>query len=143
MKNILLTAKLAKDMQQHGIASYPHECCGFMLGKRAGDDIHVAEILAAENQRTDSLHNRYAISPKEYLQAEKLADSRGLELVGFYHSHPDHPAIPSQFDLDHAWPNLIYAIAAIRQGRAEAFKAYTLTDDRNAFREIAMQLAQD
>jgi proteasome lid subunit RPN8/RPN11 len=118
--------------------SYPHECCGFLLGGQSEAEFSAMKIIPAENRRTDSLHNRYNISPQDYLQTEKLADSLGQQLIGFYHSHPDHPAIPSQYDLEHAWPNLVYAIVSVQQGKAREVSAYLLAEDRSHFDTIAV-----
>lgn len=121
------------EIQQHGAAAYPHECCGFLLGRVEQNRRVVSQIHRAENQRSDSLHNRYQISPQEYLHAERLAAAARLEIVGFYHSHPDHPARPSQFDLENAWPGLVYVIVGVNQGQADQTTAWILTDDRGRF----------
>lgn len=121
------------DIQQHGEAAHPHECCGFLFGRVEDDRYIVQQTLRAQNQRRDSPHNRYQISPAEYLRAERLAAEAGLEIIGFYHSHPDHPARPSQFDLENAWPGLVYVIVGVNQGRADKTTAWELTDDRSQF----------
>jgi proteasome lid subunit RPN8/RPN11 len=78
----------------------------------------VLQTRRAQNQRDDSPHNRYQISPQDYLQADREARQAGLDIVGFYHSHPDHPARPSQFDLENAWPELVYMIVSVNKGKA-------------------------
>jgi len=125
-----------------GEASYPHECCGFLLGRQSATAIVVSKVIPAENRRTDSLHNRYDISPSDYMRTEKLADSCGLQIVGFYHSHPDHPAIPSQYDLEHAWPILVYVIVSVRKGKAGDVCAYVLAEDRSHFNQIEIKQKQ-
>lgn len=125
-------------INKQGETSYPHECCGFILGQLNETAFVAMRIIPAENRRTDSLHNRYIISPQDYLQAEKLADSLKMQLIGYYHSHPDHPAVPSQYDLEHAWPNLVYAIVSVRQGKAQEISAYLLAEDRSHFDKITV-----
>jgi proteasome lid subunit RPN8/RPN11 len=101
----------------------------------------VQETRGAQNQRNDAPHNRYQISPQEYIRAERFATAAGLEIIGFYHSHPDHPARPSQFDLENAWPGLVYIILAVNHGQAAEMAAWMLADDRSRFlpEEIAAQ----
>lgn len=121
------------EIQEHGAATYPHECCGFLFGRVEQDQRVVSQTRRAQNQRSDSPHNRYQISPPEYLRAERLAAEARLEIIGFYHSHPDHPAQPSQFDLENAWPGLIYVIIGVNQGQADKMTAWRLADDRSRF----------
>lgn len=121
------------DIQQHGEATYPHECCGFLLGRLEDNRHIVQQTQRAQNQRSDSPHNRYQISPQEYMRAERLAAEAELEIIGFYHSHPDHPAQPSKFDLENAWPGLVYVIVGVNEGRADKTTAWELMDDRSQF----------
>jgi proteasome lid subunit RPN8/RPN11 len=121
------------EIQRHGEATYPHECCGFLLGRVESDRRIVQQIRAAPNQRNDSPQNRYEISPQDYLRIDREARDSGLDIIGFYHSHPDHPARPSAFDLENAWPGLVYVIVAVNQGKAGAITAWLLSDDRSRF----------
>jgi len=132
MPIIVEKAHLA-EIQQHGVATYPHECCGFLLGRVEENRRVVEQTRRAQNQRPDSPHNRYQISPQEYMRAERLAAEAGLEVIGFYHSHPDHPAQPSQFDLENAWPGLVYVIVGVKAGQADKMTAWVLADDRSQF----------
>lgn len=124
---------------RHGEAAYPNECCGLLLGPAPeGAERRVAEAYAMRNANTASPRNRYDFDPAEHVRAQREARARGLEIIGFYHSHPDHPARPSQFDLDHAaWPGYSYVIVAIHGGRrlagAEGFGSYELAEDRSRF----------
>ena len=124
-----ISADLLGKIHRHLEAGYPHEACGVLLGK--GDT--VTEIATAANTRTDSAHNRYLIDPLAYLKIERAADQRGLQVLGIYHSHPDCPARPSQFDLDHAWPNLSYLIVSVVEGRAGESNSWQLREDRSQF----------
>ena len=119
-------------IRQHGAAAYPDECCGAMIGDEAG---LVLEALPLSNETTDERKRRFLIGPEEYRAAEKRASETGRTLLGFYHSHPNHPAVPSAFDLAHAWPNLRYLIVSVRGGRPEESRTWTLREDRSAFDE--------
>ncbi|MCI0692831.1 M67 family metallopeptidase [candidate division KSB1 bacterium] len=131
------------EIHQHGETTYPHECCGFLLGRLEENRRVVVQTRRAQNQRADSPQNRYQISPQDYMQADRNAREAGLDIVGFYHSHPDHPARPSQFDLDNAWPALVCVIVAVHQGQAGETTAWILADDRSRFlpEEIVPQTA--
>ncbi|MFQ6673357.1 MAG: M67 family metallopeptidase [Fidelibacterota bacterium] len=116
--------------------SYPEEGCGFLYGHQHDAIIEMAEVRFLENQSSDGRTHRYRISPEQYLEGEKFADEHGLELVGIYHSHPDHPAIPSRYDLEWALPSLIYLIVSVQQGRVNGFRWWKLSPDRTTFEEI-------
>jgi proteasome lid subunit RPN8/RPN11 len=119
---------------QHGEETFPNECCGFMLGKLNGTERGVTELLRAANDREDaSQYNRFLITPEAYMRGEKAARAKGLDIVGFYHSHPNAPARPSQYDLDHAWPVYSYVIVSIKDGTAADMTSWRLKDDRSAF----------
>ena len=97
----------------HGEQTYPHECCGILLGKMY-DEIKVVEaVKPLDNARTDSKENRFLITPHEVRQGEREAHRSGLEIIGFYHSHPDEVASPSGYDLENAWPWLSYVIVSV------------------------------
>jgi proteasome lid subunit RPN8/RPN11 len=118
-------------IEQHGCETFPHECCGALLGD--GDRVLATHPLP--NVTTEGPRRRFRIDDKDYLVSERQASSAGLTLLGFYHSHPDHPAEPSQYDLDHAWPTFVYPIVSILGGQPAALRAWTLRDDRSAFDE--------
>jgi proteasome lid subunit RPN8/RPN11 len=120
---------------RHGEADYPHECCGLLIGTfDAGGKKTVLETLPISNSREDAAkRNRFLISPDDLMRGEKHARARKQDVVGFYHSHPDHPAVPSQFDLDHAWPVYSYIIVSVREGRAQELLSYELRADRSRF----------
>lgn len=92
--------------------------------------------MAAENRRVDAPHRRFSIAPADYFAVEAQADREGLAIVGFYHSHPDHPAVPSAYDLEHAWPHMHYLIVAVHQGEPTETRNYLLSADRRKFDEI-------
>jgi proteasome lid subunit RPN8/RPN11 len=120
----------------HAIQTYPHECCGALLGH--AETHQVVTALALPNTTEEGPRRRFLIRPDDYRTAEREARAAGLELIGFYHSHPDHPARPSQHDLDHAWPNMHYIIASVLQGRVDGVRTWFLRDDRSAFDERAL-----
>ena len=97
-----LGAGVARAIRAHGEETYPHECCGALVGK----DGEVTAAVPLANTTEEGPRRRFLVRPSDYREAEKRAGELGAELLGFYHSHPDHPARPSQYDLDHAWPNL-------------------------------------
>jgi len=117
---------------------YPHECCGLLLGRldEGGHKKVVAEVFPVSNAREEAeRHNRSLITPEEYLRGERRARARRLDVVGNYHSHPDHPAVPSQFDLEHAWPTWSYVIVSVRGGAAAELRSWELEADRSRFSE--------
>jgi len=130
----------AAAIRSHGEATYPHECCGILLGRTLGGARRVEEVVPMRNANTTTPQNRFDFDPKEHLQVQRGARERGLEVVGFYHSHPDHPARPSQYDLDNAsWPGYSYVIVAVAQGVARQLNAFELADDRSHFIQEAVE----
>ena len=128
---ITLSAAVDGAIRAHGRETFPHECCGAMLGK----DGVVQEAYALPNTTEEGPRRRFLVRPDDYRVAEKRAREAGLDLLGFYHSHPDHPARPSQYDLDHAWPNFSYIIVSVAAGVAADVRSWKLRDDRSAFDE--------
>lgn len=120
---------LLQQIHQHLEAGYPDEACGVLLGSNGT----VTEVVPAGNERTDSARNRYLIDPLAYMKIERGADKRGLQVIGIYHSHPDVAARPSQFDIDHAWPNLSYLIVSVCKGKAVETFSWLLREDRSQF----------
>lgn len=109
-----ISEKLYGSLRAHGESTYPHECCGILLGKTTEAGVEVAALLQAGNTRTDSAHNRYHIDPRELIQAQREGRKLGLDIVGFYHSHPDHPAQWSATDFAEAhWFGCSYIITAV------------------------------
>jgi len=122
-------------IRQHGEADYPAEACG-LIGGTVEDGSQVAVLLVPlVNRRTDSARNRYLIDPESFRRAQEKLDRDGLQVIGVYHSHPDHPPTPSAFDREHAWPWLSYLILGVARGRAGEIKSWTLSQDRAAFAE--------
>jgi proteasome lid subunit RPN8/RPN11 len=116
-------------IRKHGAETYPNECCGALIGR----DGTVTATYALPNTTEEGPRRRFLVRPDDYRQAEKEARTAGAELLGFYHSHPDHPARPSQYDLDHAWPFFSYIIVSVRGGAPEDMTSWRLQEDRSAF----------
>ena len=126
---LTLQPGVADAIRAHGTETYPNECCGALMGREGV----VAATFALPNTTEEGPRRRFLVRPQDYRQAEQRASQLGGELLGFYHSHPDHPARPSQFDLDHAWPFFSYIIVAVRGGAPEDMTSWRLREDRSAF----------
>ena len=121
-------------LRAHGEQTYPHECCGVLLGKSSDGRNAVHQVVAAGNTRTDSAHNRYHIDPVELIRIQRQARALALDIVGFYHSHPDHPAQWSQTDFAEAhWLGCSYVITRVAKGKADVTNAFLLrgTEEEN------------
>ena len=116
-------------IRAHGVEAYPNECCGALIGR----DGVVSDTFALPNTTEEGPRTRFLVRPPDYQAAERRAGDVGRELIGFYHSHPDHPARPSQYDLDHAWPFFSYVIVSVRAGVSEDMTSWRLREDRSAF----------
>ena len=126
-----LQAGVAEAIRAHGVETYPNECCGALIGRDDG----VVAAVPLPNTTEEGPRRRFLVRPSDYRMAEQKATDLGSELLGFYHSHPDHPARPSQFDLDHAWPNFAYVIVSVMSGAARDMTVWYLQDDRSRFDE--------
>lgn len=125
-------------LQAHAEAGYPHEVVGLLAGDRATN--RVTRVQPLVNERADSPQNRYKVSGLAVMRAEMALNAEGLEVVGYYHSHPDHPADYSEYDRDHALPNMSYVITSIREGKMADLKSWRLTEDRAAMTPEAIEL---
>lgn len=115
-------------LRQHGEETYPHECCGVLLGKMDGSQREVTNVARCGNTRNDSPHNRYHIDPKELVRIQREGRDRGEDIIGFYHSHPDHPAQWSTTDLAEAhWIGCSYVITSVEKGRAAKTNSFELS----------------
>jgi proteasome lid subunit RPN8/RPN11 len=136
---ITLSAAVNAAIRAHGRETFPHECCGAMLGK----DGIVREAYALPNTTEEGPRRRFLVRPEDYRGAEERAREAGLELLGFYHSHPDHPAKPSQYDLDHAWPSFSYVIVSVMAGEDQSLTSWQLQADRSAFDEETVEVTEE
>jgi proteasome lid subunit RPN8/RPN11 len=126
-------------LRQHGEETYPHECCGVLLGQMDDDGVRaVTSTARAGNTRTDSAHNRYNIDPKDLIRIQREGRERGEDIIGFYHSHPDHPAQWSQTDLSEAhWFGCSYVITSVVKGKAVLTNAFELTGSDERDKKLA------
>jgi len=141
---LVVNAELAEQIRAHGVATYPHECCGALFGRdaEAGGVREVMALFPLVNRRDDSAHNRFSVSAEDVILADKKAREQGLDVIGWYHSHPDHPAQPSKYDRDHAWPWYSYIIVSVHQGVAQEMTSWRLSDDRGEFAPEAVAIRQ-
>jgi len=133
--DVALAAAARQLLEAHAAETYPHECCGALYGEATGTSFTVVEAVRFPNTTSEGPRRRFLIQPSDYRVAEAHARDTKRPLIGFYHSHPDHPARPSQYDLDHAWPNMLYTITSVREGRVEITTAWQLREDRSQFDE--------
>jgi len=146
MSSLRLSRAVYEQIRAHGEETYPHECCGALLGQLTEDGWRVEAAVRAGNMRTDSAHNRYQIAPLELVKIERDARRLGLGIAGFYHSHPDHPAQWSSTDLAEAhWLGCSYVITAVAKGKAEITNSFLLagsTEEEKRF-ELEKVLVED
>lgn len=127
----------------HGESAYPEEGAGFMLGKVDGEDKRVTAILPLANTREDAArHNRYMLTPQDYMLGEDEAERLGLDILGIFHSHPDHPDRPSEYDREWAMPWFSYVITSVQSGRAAGSRCWRLLEDRSAFIEETIHVVR-
>ena len=136
---LLVPERLIEQMNAHVEKAYPEEGAGFLIGE-AGK---VKEILALSNSREDGArHNRFLFTPEDYLQAELKAESLGLSLIGVFHSHPDSPNVPSEYDREWAQPFFSYIITRVDNGKAVSSRSWRLAEDRSGYEEEEVQVSE-
>jgi proteasome lid subunit RPN8/RPN11 len=132
--SLQIPSPLLNQIQTHGERSYPEEGVGLMLGYEKGGIRYVAHLLFLDNAREESArHNRYLLTAEDMLNGENEAEALGLCIIGIFHSHPDHPNIPSDFDLENAIPWYSYLITSVKNGVAQESLSWRLVDDRSQF----------
>lgn len=131
---VQLKQALQQTIFQQMESTYPNEGGGFLLGKVSGADVVIEDVIQIENVfETEEQYHRYAMTPQNWAKMEDEADERGLTLVGYYHSHPDSPAIPSEYDRVHALPNFVYIITQVQDQQAVDMRVWQLQNSREAF----------
>jgi proteasome lid subunit RPN8/RPN11 len=141
---IELEERQLTEMREHGQRDYPFECCGLMLGRFADDRKVVARTYPISNAREEEAkRNRFLIRPEELMRGEKYARENGFDVVGFYHSHPDDRAVPSQYDLEHAWPTYSYIVVSVEQGQAVDLRSWEMESDRSRFNEEEITIGSE
>lgn len=139
---ITLSKTHLSELHQHGIEAYPEECCGAMLGRMLTDSKQVVELVRIENQSTENKHRRFAVTAEDYKAIEDLAKEKKLSLLGFYHTHPDHPAQPSETDLKFAWPFFSYIILSVTKGKPDTLNSFVFDLDKNELIEEKVQVSE-
>ncbi|MFY9802708.1 MAG: M67 family metallopeptidase [Candidatus Acidiferrales bacterium] len=136
-----LSEDLAGRIRAHGVETYPYECCGAILGRDGEGDgaREVRDLMPLANRRDDSPRNRFEVTAEDVRLAEKTARGQKLELIGWYHSHPDAPARPSEYDREHAWPWYSYIIVSVQSGQPRDMTSWRLRDDRSDYDSEAIE----
>ena len=137
---LMLGGEIAQAIRAHGVETYPHEACGALLGRDGSEGREVLALRPLVNRRDDSPRNRFSLTAEDVLSAERAAREKNLEVIGWYHSHPDHPARPSDYDREHAWPWYSYVIVSVAEGAANEMTSWRLADDRSAFNSEGVEL---
>lgn len=139
---ILITEEHKKTIEAHGEQTYPYECGGMLIGRFEEDGKRsVVETFPLENSSVEDQTVRILISPKDVLKAERYARSQGLDVIGYYHSHPEDTAIPSQYDLDHALPVWSYIIVSVLKEKAVDIRSWVMENDRSKFNEEELEIS--
>lgn len=141
MRSVSLDSELQQHIFDQMESTYPNEGGGFLLGNLGNGGVVIADIIQIENVfAEEEQHHRYAMTPQDWMRLEDEAEERGLTLVGYYHSHPDSPAVPSEYDREHALPNFVYIITSVKMGRSQDMRVWALRSDRSAFNAVALEI---
>lgn len=131
-----INQKHFESIRAYGAEAYPNECCGFLLGEEENGDKCTLATIPANNAQDDlEKYHRFLISPEVFLRSERLAKVQGMDIIGFYHSHPNAEAKPSKYDIEHAWPWYSYVIVAVTKNGAHEVTSWILEDDRSRFKQ--------
>jgi proteasome lid subunit RPN8/RPN11 len=148
MIKLVLSPELHRQIEREGSAAFPNECCGILIGKdlkdARGELRLVRKLVQGKNAfEADEQYHRFSIDPRAQVKAEREAAAEGLTVLGFYHSHPNHPARPSTYDRDHGWPFYSYVIVSIQDGKPELMTSWVLNETSNEFenQEIIVRAA--
>jgi len=126
---LIIEKKPLDEMYEDALQSFPNECCGFVFGKEIGEERIITELLTVNNSKEGDKRRRFEIAPKDYINAERFADQKELQLLGVYHSHPNHPAIPSEHDRIAAQPFFSYIIISVKHEEIAAIRSWQLNDN--------------
>jgi proteasome lid subunit RPN8/RPN11 len=137
---IVLSDVHANVMRDAAVAGYPEEICGILVGSEEAGTGKVSRVVPTRNASDEGRARRYEIPPADLVHEQRTASEQGLRLLGFYHSHPDHPAVPSDHDLERAWSGYVYVIVPVQDARAGAPRAWHLAGDPSRFTEVALQV---
>jgi proteasome lid subunit RPN8/RPN11 len=137
---ILLSGAHANVMREAAIGDYPEECCGILVGRESGGAGTVVRVVPTRNARVSDRPRRYEIPPADLVREQRASREQGMRILGFYHSHPDHPAVPSSHDLELAWREYVYVIVPVDGGLAGEPREWRLAADRSGFTEVALSV---
>ena len=138
-RRLTIAPAVAQAIRAHGRETFPHECCGALVGTTG----NVVAVVPLPNTTEEGPRRRFLVRASDYREAERQATALKGDLLGFYHSHPDHPARPSQYDLDHAWPTFAYIIVSVMAGQAADMTVWYLKEDRSSFDEGQLIYAEN
>ena len=136
-----IPATLIETIKSEAEETYPEECCGILIGTANGTGMKIARLFVTQNVHSDNKARRFMISPEDFKSAEKTAREENAEIIGFYHSHPDHPAVPSDHDMEYAWPWYLYLIVSVEDGNSSSIKGWQLRDDREDYDEVTISIS--
>ncbi len=142
MKSIKLSQQVVEHINEHAKEAFPNECCGFLYGKDRSDLRLIQLARSVDNSKEGDQRRRFEISPLDYMRAERYALENGTQLLGVYHSHPNHPAIASEHDLKQAMPFFSYVIVSVMDGEISNYKSWKLKDGEHAFFEESIDIEQ-
>lgn len=137
-----LDRELVDRMIAHAEEIYPRECCGLLVGRSAGGTRLATELHRTGNLNTERAHDRYILDPQDWQRIDAAARAKGLDIVGIYHTHPDHPSEPSKFDLDHAWEGYSYVVVEVARGRVASWRSWVKQDERFVQEESRVRCSQ-
>jgi proteasome lid subunit RPN8/RPN11 len=145
MTPLILSRDLHRQIEREGEQAFPNECCGILIGadeKPGSGEVRIVhQLVPGKNVfEADEQYHRFSIDPRAQLLAEREAEKAGLAVLGFYHSHPNHPARPSDYDRDHGWPFYSYVIVSIQDGKADRMTSWVLNEQANVFEEQPIQI---
>ena len=142
---ITLDRRTLEEIREHGAQAYPEECCGALLGAARNGSARVTRVQRMRNARGEERRRRYSIDPLEYARIEQQADEEGIAVLGFYHSHPDHPARPSEYDREHGLPFFHYVVLGVSGGAPGDIGSFVLSEDRGVFEreEIRVKICKE
>jgi proteasome lid subunit RPN8/RPN11 len=143
MMPLILSESLFRQIEREGTEAFPNECCGILIGRDEGGQRVVHKLVQGKNTfEADEQYHRFSIDPRAQLRAEREAEAAGMAVLGFYHSHPDHPARPSDYDRDHGWPFYSYVIVSIMSGKPADMTSWVLNEQTNAFDKQPIDVRQ-
>ncbi len=138
---VVVPEGLVEKIKREAEETYPEECCGILIGTANGTEKNVFRLYGTQNVHSDNKERRFMISPADFKKAEQVARDADAEIIGFYHSHPDHPAVPSEHDREYAWPWYLYLIVSVENGKSSAIEGWELRDDRKSYEKIAITIS--